>query len=441
MDELVALNLHSPRPKVRLDTILRLRWLAVLGQLAAIFIVAQGLGFDVPIVACLVVVGLAATFNMALQIRFNPMDRIEPNFAALLLALNIAELSALLYLTGGLQNPFSFLFLAPVLIAATALPPRLTLVLGAFAAISATVLGFEHLPLPWSADDPLVLPQIYMIGVWFSILLAIGVTSLYAFQVTEESRKLNDALAATELVLMREQHLTQLDGLAAAAAHELGTPLSTISVIARELERTIDPNTPLADEVRTLREQSQRCRDILAKLTQLSSSGEMFDRMKLTQLIEEAVAPHRDFDIEIKVRVAAGGKGEPIALRNPGLLYGLGNIMENAVDFANSIVEVNAWWDDETVEIVIADDGPGIAPEILSRIGEPYLSRRRDKEKTGLGLGVFIARTLLERSGAEISFSNRVFPNHGAVVHIVWPRGSFESTENQMPETPLTPTI
>ena len=145
----------------------------------------------------------------------------------------------LLYFTGGLQNPFSFLFLAPVLISATALPTRLTIALGVLAAACATVLAFFHLPLPWDADEPLVLPQIYLLGVWLSILLAIGVTSLYAFQVTEEARKLSDALAATELVLTREQHLTQIDGLAAAAAHELGTPLSTIFLISRELEKTV----------------------------------------------------------------------------------------------------------------------------------------------------------------------------------------------------------
>ena len=153
------------------------------------------------------------------------MQRLEPVYAAALLALNIVELAGLLFFTGGLQNPFSFLFLAPVLISATALPIRLTIALGVLAVACASVLVFFHLPLPWDSDDPLVLPPIYLFGVWLSIVVAIGVTSLYAFQVTEEARKLSDALAATELVLTREQHLTQLDGLAAAAAHELGTPL------------------------------------------------------------------------------------------------------------------------------------------------------------------------------------------------------------------------
>src|ERR1700733_5172724 len=299
MTEIAGSDFRHPQRYVRLDTILRLRWLAVLGQLAAIFIVAQGLEFDVPIVPCVTVISLSALLNLVLQTAFNPMQRLEPAYAAALLALNIAELAGLLFFTGGLENPFSFLFLAPVLISATALPVRLTIALGAFAVACASVLVYFHLPLPWDSDDPLVLPPIYLLGVWLSIVLAIGVTSLYAFQVTEESRKLSDALAATELVLAREQHLTQLDGLAAAAAHELGTPLSTIVLISRELERTLAGNGQEAADIKTLREQAQRCRDILAKITQLSSTGAPFDSMKLSTLIEETVAPHRDLGVAI----------------------------------------------------------------------------------------------------------------------------------------------
>src|ERR1700758_2262421 len=434
MTEIAASDFRHPRRYVRLDTILRLRWLAVLGQLAAIFIVAQGLEFDVEVVPCVTIVGLSALLNLVLQVSVNPMQRLEPAYAAALLALNIVELAGLLFFTGGLQNPFSFLFLAPVLISATALPIRLTIALGVLAVASASVLGFFYFPLPWDSDDPLVLPPIYLFGVWLSIVVAIGVTSLYAFQVAEEARKLSDALAATELVLASEQHLTQLDGLAAAAAHELGTPLSTIFLIARELEQSVQDNGALAGDIRTLREQAQRCRDILAKITQLSSTGAPFDRMPLSALIEETVAPHRDFEIAIKVRIAVAGTTEPTGMRNPAIIYGVGNILENAVDFARSSVEVNAWWNAETVELIISDDGPGIAPDMLKRIGEPYVSRRRDAdevqgERSGLGLGVFIARPLLERTGARVSFSNRVFPDHGAVVQIVWPRSHFEARE------------
>jgi two-component system sensor histidine kinase RegB len=430
----VAADFRHPRRHIRLDTILRLRWLAVLGQLVAIFIVVQGFEFDVEIAPCLTIVCLSALLNLALQTAFNPMQRLEPIHAAVLLALNIVELAGLLFCTGGLENPFSFLFLAPVLISATALPIRLTIALGLLAVACASALGFFHLPLPWDSDDPLVLPPPYLLGVWLSIVVAIGVTSLYAFQVTEEARKLSDALAATELVLAREQHLTQLDGLAAAAAHELGTPLSTIFLISRELEKSLHDDGALAGDIKTLREQAQRCRDILAKITQLSATGAPFDRMPLATLIEEIVAPHRDFGVAIKVRIAVAAAREPVGVRNPAILYGVGNILENAVDFARTTVEVNAWWNSETVEIVISDDGAGFAPDIIKRIGEPYLSRRRGSDETagghsGLGLGVFIARTLLERTGAKVSFSNRVFPEHGAVVQIAWPRQRFEAEE------------
>ncbi|WP_028347744.1 ActS/PrrB/RegB family redox-sensitive histidine kinase [Bradyrhizobium murdochi] len=435
MSDVAASDFRHPHRYVRLDTILRLRWLAALGQLTAIFIVAHGLEFDFPVVACVAVVGISALLNLALQVAFNPMQRLEPVYAAALLALNIIELAALLFLTGGLQNPFSFLFLGPVLISATVLPIRMTVGLGLLAVACSSVLVFFHLPLPWDSEDPLVLPPIYLFGVWLSIVLAIGVTSLYAFQATEEARKLSDALAATELVLTREQHLTQLDGLAAAAAHELGTPLSTIFLISRELEKTAEGNDQLASDLKTLREQAQRCRDILAKITQLSSSGAPFDLMPLSTLIEEVVAPHRDFGVTIRVRLAVAATREPVGARNPAILYGVGNILENAVDFARTTVEVNAWWNADTVEIVISDDGPGIAPDMLKRIGEPYLSRRRSadethRERTGLGLGVFIARTLLERTGAKVSFSNRTFPDHGAVVQIAWPRVRFEAAES-----------
>jgi two-component system sensor histidine kinase RegB len=333
-----------------------------------------------------------------------------------------------------LQNPFAFMFLGPVLLSATALPPRFTLMLGGFAVVCATILVFVHYPLPWDSEDPLQLPPIYMIGVWLCILLAIGFIGAYAWQITEESRQLTDALAATELVLAREQHLSQLDGLAAAAAHELGTPLSTISVIAKELERAIAPHAPHGDDVRLLREQARRCRDILAKLTELSSGGEPFDRMPLTALIEEVVAPHRNFGVTIEVTTPSDRSAEPVLARNPGILYGLGNLLENAVDFARDRVSVDARWSEESVGVTISDDGPGFAPEILARIGEPYVtSRRRQQsdtsdEPTGLGLGFFIAKTLLERSGATLSFENRALPERGAVIRLGWSRNDFEQS-------------
>jgi two-component system sensor histidine kinase RegB len=422
--------LHLPqRRNVRLDTLLRLRWLAIIGQTTAILVVYYAIEFPLPIWACLAVIALSAWLNVALRVRFSMTQRLEPERAAWLLAFDIAELAVLLFLTGGLENPFAFLFLAPVLLSATALPPRITIMLGVFAVVCATVLVFAHYPLPWDADDPLELPWIYLLGVWLSILLAIGFIGVYAWQITEESRQIAEALAATELVLAREQHLSQLDGLAAAAAHELGTPLSTISVVIKELERALEPNSPHLDDVRLLREQSQRCRDILAKLTELST-GEPFDRIPLSALLEEVVAPHRNFGIAIDV--ALQHDAPPMGARNPAILYGLGNLLENAVDFAHGRVEVTADWSDEDVAVTISDDGPGFAPAVMDRIGEPYVrsSKRRrmnaGSETTGLGLGFFIAKTLLERSGASVDFENRAFPDRGAVIRVRWERSDFE---------------
>src|SRR3954468_4185625 len=424
-------QIHLPqRRNVRLDTLLRLRWLAVIGQTTAVLVVVYVVEFQLPLWACMAVIALSAWLNVALRVRFSLTQRLEPTRAAWLLAFDIAELAVLLFLTGGLQNPFAFLFLAPVLLSATALPPRITVMLAAFAVLCATVLVFVHYPLPWEADDPLELSWIYLLGVWISIFLAIRFIGVYAWQITEESRQIAEALAATELVLAREQHLSQLDGFAAAAAHELGTPLSTISVVVKELELALEANSPHIDDVRLLREQAQRCRDILSKLTELSA-GEPFDRIPLPALIEEVVAPHRNFGIAIDVALQHKS-GAPMGGRNPAVLYGLGNILENAVDFAQERVEVTADWSDYDVAVTISDDGPGFAPEVMDRIGEPYVrsSKRRrmnaGSETTGLGLGFFIAKTLLERSGATIDFENRRFPDRGAVIRLRWNRSDFE---------------
>jgi two-component system sensor histidine kinase RegB len=414
------------RPRnVRLDTLVRLRWLAVFGQFAAVLVVHLGLEFDVPIWPCLGVIALSAVLNLALRVNFRHTQWLEPERAAYLLGFDIAQLAALLYLTGGLENPFSFLLLGPVLIAATALPTRLTVLIGVFAMVCATVLVFFHYQLPWEPEEPLELPETYVVGVWLSILLAIGYIGVYTWQIAEEARQLSDALAATELVLQREQSLSQLDGLAAAAAHELGTPLSTITVVAREIERALEPHSPHAEDVKLLREQAHRCREILAKITELPT-GEPFDRLPISALIEEAVAPHRNFGVSLTVTLPANRAGEPAGARNPGIRYGLGNLIEN---------QVLVQWTADEVAITISDDGPGLAPEVVDRIGAPYVTHRRpgprgpeggEDEAFGLGLGFFIAKTLLERSGARLSLKNQAPPLHGATVTVTWNRADFE---------------
>jgi two-component system sensor histidine kinase RegB len=421
----------APRRSVRLDTLLRLRLLAVVGQVAALVVVQFGFDFELPLTECLVVIVAYAALTAIVRLTMRGQRRIAADRAALLLATDIGELAILLALTGGLQNPFSFLFLGPVLISATALPARMTMLLAGLAILCATVLVFVHDPLPWSSDDPLELPPIYMIGVWLSIMLSIGYISIYAWQITEEGRQLADALAATELVLEREQHLSQLDGLAAAAAHELGTPLAIISVVSRELERALSTSSH-ADDIRILRDQAQRCREILGTLAERPTPDEPFEHLTLSALIEDVIAPRRGSGIEIVVTRGLDNTAEPVGARNPGILYGLGNLVENAVDFASERVEVSTSWTDSLVAVTIRDDGPGFSAEILARLGEPYVRGPRPQrmpaaaEEAGLGLGFFIAKTLLERSGARISISNNLERPRGALVRIEWNRDVFE---------------
>ena len=427
---------QAPRT-VRLTTLIALRWFAVLGQAVAVLVVHYWLEFEVPLAACLSVIALSAWLNVAMRMHFRNVQRLAPRPVALLLGYDIAQLTVLMTLTGGIENPFAFLILAPVLIAAISLPLRHTLPLGVLAAACSTLIAFYFWPLPWISNEQLVLPPLYILAIWLANLVAIVFIGAYAWQVAEEGRLMADALTATELVLAREQHLSQLDGLAAAAAHELGTPLSTIVVVAKELQLALGPGSPHADDVKLLREQAQRCREILGKLSALPADGAPFQRARLSVLIDEVAAPHRNFGIAIDVVLPPQREGEPVTERSPAILYGLGNLVENAVDFARARVEIAVRWSEQDVAVTISDDGPGFPSEILARIGEPYVTSRRrsgaESEESGLGLGFFIAKTLLERTGAALAFLNRPAPDKGAVVRVRWARGDFETTA----ESPL----
>jgi two-component system sensor histidine kinase RegB len=416
---------------LKIETLAMLRWLAIIGQTMAIVFVHVGLGYPLPIIRCTGLILLSVLLNLGLKATWPPNHRFEGFYAAALLAYDICQLGAFLYLTGGLDNPFSFLLMAPVLVSATTLPSRATLSLGVLVAALATLLVTVHDPLPWSDGPRPVLPPLYLVSIWIALLSTLAFSASYAFRVSDEARQLADALAAAELVLLREQHLTALDGLAAAAAHELGTPLGTIAVVARELERSLEPGSPLFEDVALLKSQSNRCREILRKLTDLGSEQDFyFVRMPLTQLIAEAVEPFRGFGREIKL-VEHGTGVEPVGTRNPAILHGLGNLIENAVDFAATRVDVIATWNATSVSVKISDDGPGFHPAIIDRIGEPFVTSRADRTDGrdvagGLGLGYFIAKTLLKRSGAVLTYVNRKPPETGAVVTITWLRSQID---------------
>jgi two-component system sensor histidine kinase RegB len=441
MVEINPADLGRSARRLRLDTLVRLRWLAIMGQATAVSVVRFGFGFPLPFGLCFLIIAVSAWVNLGLRIRYPASHRLSDNMATLLLAFDILQLAALLYLTGGLQNPFAVLFLAPVLISATALTPERTLGLGLLAVGCATLLALVHRPLPWFPGERLDIPFVYTTGIWTAILLGTAFTGIYAWRVAEEARQLAQALAATELVLAREQHLSQLDGLAAAAAHELGTPLATIALVAKELDHAMPQDGPIAEDLKLLREQVERCRTILTKLTSMGEDqGAFLETIPLTQLVEEMVAPQRSLGFDIEV--AAGGEGpEPVGRRNPGVMYGLANILDNAVDFAETVVRIEARWTRDEVRVEISDDGPGYAADVLLRVGEPYVTTRSAAERSedseeggGLGLGLFIAKTLIERSGAQLLLSNAAPPGTGAVARIVWPRQAFERGAASSPQ-------
>lgn len=426
--------------QLRLRTVVRLRWIAVAGQAATVGIVYFILGFDLPIGACAFFIALSAWLNIALRVRYDGRIWLQSRYGTAMLAYDVLQLAALLYLTGGLQNPFAFLIVAPVMVSASKQPVEHTLVLGLIVIVCVTVLPFFHLPLPWHPGETLVLPLTYVAGVWAALVSGAIFFALYAQRIAKEARQMSEALAATEAVLMREQSMSALDGLAAAAAHELGTPLSTIAVVATELQRELPPDNPHSEDLALLKAQADRCRDILAKLSAGADEPDaMFMHVPLTHLLEEAAEPHRVFDIDIDIDIRGDvGEGvrskEPVSVRNPGILYGLGNLIENAADFAESKVEIRTEWDEGHVGITIADDGPGFPAPVKERLGEPYVTTRPAGGKPsprddghGMGLGFFIAKTLLERSGARLTFANRQPPGHGAIIDIVWPREVFEA--------------
>jgi two-component system sensor histidine kinase RegB len=274
-----------------------------------------------------------------------------------------------------------------------------------------------------------------------AVLTTMTFQALYAWRLSKESRLMSAALAATEHVLAREQKLHALDGLAAAAAHELGTPLATITLIAKELGRDVPAGSPMAEDFALLQSQAVRCREILQKLTRSPNERDPLHAMlTVSQLIDEAAAPYRAFKSRIIIKIApeAGADGdarrEPVGERRPGVIYGVGNLLENAVDFANEMVEVEARWNASTLIVTITDDGPGFSADLIESLGEPYVTSRSTRSRAakesgataGLGLGFFIAKTLLERSGAEVTLENRPRPGTGAMVRIAWPRRAYE---------------
>jgi two-component system sensor histidine kinase RegB len=417
---------------LRLRTLFLLRWAALAGQTAAVLWVQFVLGFDLPLVWCLAVIFVSAWANLSVTLAW-PGSRLAGRREAVVqLGFDLIQLSILLALTGGLRNPFALLLIAPVTVAAATLGARDAAALCVLAIGAAVVLSLWSLPLPWASGDPLVLPPLYRAALLCAEVVGIVFTAAYAWQASAEAARMELALAATQAVLAREQRLSALGGLAAAAAHELGTPLATIQVVAKEMGRGLPPGTPFHEDVQLLVSQAERCREILRKLSRAPDTGdEHHSRMSLSQLLDEVSEPHRGAILVNTEVGCAPGTAILEVRRMPEVLHALSAFVENAVDFAESSVEVTAYYDAERLMIEVRDDGPGFSPEVIARLGEPYVTTRSQGEGSrshhhGMGLGFFIAKTLMERTGAQVEFRNA--KSGGALVVARWRRERVEAT-------------
>jgi len=464
-------NLPRRSRGLSLRTLVILRWMAIAGQSATIFVATAWFHFDLPLWGCLAVIAASVAMNLNATSRLKRSDGSATDGAltAAHLGFDILQLSLLLALTGGLQNPFCLLLVAPVTVAAASLPGRQAALMGLLVLLATVGLFFFSMPLPWQAGTELELPTLYRFGIGLALITGVVFTAAYAWRVAADAEKLELALATTQDVLQREQRLAALGGLAAAAAHELGTPLATIQVVARELLRASAKDGPAAEDAALILQQAERCRDILKQLSQQPEEGDSeFAEVGLKALLEEVVEPHRGFDLAFEVRVrTASGEDAPRVRRLPEVVHGLSTLVENAADFANGRVRVQALVDAGFIEIEVVDDGPGFPADILPRLGEPYVtSRPQGKARRalaaqiaasvaaaapgrkgkkgakaapapeaiapsqgGMGLGFFIARTLLERTGGKVSVGagdgGRGQPK-GARVVVRWSRPALE---------------
>jgi two-component system sensor histidine kinase RegB len=424
---------------LRLQTLVLLRWMAIGGQLVAIGVAARVYDIDLPLGLCFMAVGVAVIANLVLVAVYPANKRMSETEALLALLFDLSQLSFLLFLTGGLSNPFALLILAPVTVCASTLRLRATVFLGALAVVFVTILAVLAVPMQ-IGGAPIRMPPLIAFGFWLSLVIGIVFLGIYSHRVAEEKRSMSDALLATQMALAREQKLTDLGGVVAAAAHELGTPLATIKMVSTEMLDELQDRPELADDARLIREQADRCRDILRSMGKAGKDDLHMRSAPLSAVLREAAEPHLGRDKQVSFSVAPGGTAgpaEPLILRAPELIHGVRNLVQNAVDFAHSRVWIDASWTDASLTLRIIDDGDGFSPQVLGRIGDPFLRARRDEAGPkrrpgyeGMGLGLFIAKTLLERTGAELSFANSSDPfpatterpeRSGAIVEVVWP--------------------
>lgn len=430
-------TVDAARGRTRLATLMTLRWMAVGGQTLAVLIVYFGFDFNLPLGLCLTVIAASAWLNVFLSFA-SPAPRLLEGWEALFQhGFDVVQLALLITLTGGLSNPFLLFLIAPVTVAASSLRARDTTIVAAIAIVAAGVMPFIALDLPWRPGDDLTLPPLFEWGHFAALCIGIVFFALSALRINEDEARLVQALDAASVVMAREQRLSALGAMSAMTAHELGTPLATIHLVSRELLAMLPEDSPHHEDASLLAEQAERCRVILRKLGEAREASDIVHaQMPLSALVEEAAAPHKGLGVNVRVTYEAGEGGEekvPVIRRSPEILHALGAFIENAVSFADTEVRVVASWTANQYTVTIRDDGPGFAPEVMPKLGEPYVSQRSEAHLGGgdMGLGFFIAKTLIERSGGRIATRNRAAPRRGALVQAIWPRSALNTLETE----------
>lgn len=432
---------------VRLRTLVLLRWMAVAGQLAAIAGADWIYGISVPILPALLLIGLSILANLFSSFVFARSHRLSGQRTLLALCFDCTQLVALLFLTGGLNNPFALLILAPATIAATALEARATAIVCGLTIVLVSLLAWFHWPLVRADGTPIIVPSEFAVGFWLAIVIGVLFLALYARRISTELHAMGDALLAAHLALGREQQLTALTAVVAATAHELGTPLATIKLTSTELVDELSDRPELRADAELIREQADRCRDILHDMGRSGKDDLHMRTVPLQALIEEAAEPHARRGANLVFVVPKGTGNQPLIRRSAEIVHAMRNLIQNAVDFAHATVWIELNWSAEIISVTVFDDGPGFPPQLIDRIGDPYMRTggrsharaQRRKGYKGMGMGLFIAKTLLERTGAKLAFSNlpaagspaddRAYPT-GASVRVVWPRDRIESRAN-----------
>ena len=402
-------------------TLVFLRWIAIFGQLFSVNLVYFYLDLNFPVLLCHIVILIGFATNIYLQFGLKAA-LLKDLYSSSFLMYDIIQLSVLLFLTGGIFNPFAILLIVPTIVSSTFLSMGSTIILGSLTIILLFVLTFFNMPLPGMEEYVLSFPNYYVTGILISLIIGLIFLSYFGIRFAGETKKRSDALNKLQQILAKEYELESLGGQAAAAAHSLGTPLATISVVSKELRKEVGDNSKLTKDIDLLISQTKRCSEILKKISQKKIiSDEFLSSMDFEDLLEEIIKSFKESS-DKNIQLNTNKYVNKIDIkRNPELVYGLRNFIGNAVKFSNENIIISIISDNINLFVLIEDDGPGFPEDIIKALGEPYIKSRSKKSKinSGLGLGTFLGKTLLERQSAVISFENDGSLN-GARVKIKW---------------------